>query len=108
MRLKSLKISVIERYSKGVYIMDIDFMRAYYRNNYQHAYDVAVAGSEEYRKKKEIRYHKDDELSKLLGGTKTEAYKKFDEYIEAYADEMDVMLEEVYLLGAGDREKMLK
>lgn len=44
----------------------------------------------------------------MMGGTNTAFYRKFDEYIGAYADEMDVMLEEVYLLGAADREKMLR
>ena len=29
-------------------------------------------------------------------------------YISAYADEMEVMREETYLLGAADREQMLK
>ena len=88
--------------------MDTGFMRDYYRNNYLHAYDTAVAGSEEYKKKRDVRYDKEDQLTKLLGGIRTEAYEIFDEYIAAYADEMDVMLEEVYLLGARDREKMLR
>ena len=44
-----------------------------------------------------------EQLAEAVG-----VYRKFDEYIGAYADEMDVMLEEVYLLGAADREKMLR
>ena len=44
----------------------------------------------------------------MMGGTKTMLYKKFDDYISAYADEMEVMREETYLLGAADREQMLK
>lgn len=44
----------------------------------------------------------------MMGGTCTDLYQKFDEFISAYADEMDVMLREVYLLGAADREKMLR
>ena len=43
-----------------------------------------------------------------MGVIRTSLYRKFDDFISAYADEMDVMLEEVYLLGALDREKMLR
>ena len=50
----------------------------------------------------------EDELTEMLGGTHTPEYKKFDDFISAYADEYDVMLEEVYLLGAADRERMLR
>ena len=35
-------------------------------------------------------------------------YKVFDKYISAFCDEMEVMREETYLLGAADREQMLK
>ena len=88
--------------------MDREFMRVFYRTHYEHAYDIAVKDSVEYKKMRDIRYLIEDELTELLGGTGTEAYKKFDEFISAYADENDVMLEEVYLLGAADRERMLK
>ena len=44
----------------------------------------------------------------MMGGNRTMIYKKFDEYISAFSDEMEVMREETYLLGASDREKMLK
>ena len=57
---------------------------------------------------KSIRYVIEDELTEKLGGTKTELYQLFEKFIDAYADEMDVLLEEMYLLGAKDREKMLK
>ena len=88
--------------------MDKEYMRDYYRNRYDHAYDVAVAGSVAYENEKNIRQEKEDELIRLLGGTGTIAYQKFDEYITAYMQEMDVMLEEIYLLGALDRERMLR
>ena len=44
----------------------------------------------------------------MMGGTATLLYKVFDEYISAYCDEMELMREETYLLGAADREQMLK
>lgn len=88
--------------------MDREFMREFYRTNYQHACDVAVADSEEYKKKRDIRYQIEDELTELLGGTGTIEYKKFDDFLGAFEDEKDVMQEEIYLLGAMDREKMLR
>lgn len=83
-------------------------MRLFYRTFYEHAYDVAVADSEEYREKQQIRQALEDELEKMMGGINTPLYQKFDEYVGAYADEMDVMHEETYLLGASDRERMLR
>ena len=88
--------------------MNKEFMRSFYRKYYAHSYDKAVSHSKRYRRLQKIRYQLDDELAAMMGGTNTALYKKFDEYIGAYADEMDVMLEEVYLLGALDREKMLR
>ena len=44
----------------------------------------------------------------MMGGTGTIMYKNFDEYISAFSEEMEVMREETYLLGAADREQMLK
>lgn len=88
--------------------MDKEFMREFYRTFYNHAYDVAVRDSEEYKRVRDIRYRIEDELTEMLGGICTEKYKKFDEYVSAYADENNVMLEEVYLLGAADRERMLR
>lgn len=32
----------------------------------------------------------------------------FDDYLNAYTDEMEFLLQEVYLQGAQDREKMLR
>ena len=32
----------------------------------------------------------------------------FEEYLDAYADEQEILLEEMYLLGALDRERMLR
>jgi len=38
----------------------------------------------------------------------SEAHKRFNEYLDACAEEVEILLEEIYLLGASDREKMLK
>lgn len=88
--------------------MNMEFMREYYRSYYTNPFDEAIRDSVEYRVKQAIRYVIEDELTEKLGGSKTELYQLFEKFIDAYADEMDVLLEEMYLLGAKDREKMLK
>ena len=88
--------------------MDRNFMRSFYEKYYEHPYDKAVSRSKRYKRMRKIRYKIEDEHTKMMGGTRTALYQKFDEFLGAYADEMDVMLREVYLLGALDREKMLR
>ena len=83
-------------------------MRTYYRRFYENPCDLVVADSEEFREKRDLRYNLEDELTEMMGGNRTLLYQKFDDYISAYADEMEVMREETYLLGAADREQMLK
>lgn len=88
--------------------MDREYMRTYYRRFYENPCDLVVAESDEFKEKRDLRYKLEDELTAMMGGTGTIMYKKFDEYISAFADEMEVMREETYLLGAADREQMLK
>ena len=88
--------------------MDKEFMRSFYRKYYVHPYDKVVSRSKRYRRLQKRRYQLEDELAEMMGGINTPLYKKFDEYVGVYADEMDVMHEETYLLGAADREKMLR
>lgn len=88
--------------------MDKEYMRTYYRRFYENPCDLVVADSEEFREKRDLRYKLEDELTEMMGGNRTLLYQKFDDYISAYADEMEVMREETYLLGAADREQMLK
>lgn len=88
--------------------MDREYMRAYYRRFYENPTDLVVAESEEFKEKRDIRYRVEDEFTEMLGGTSTALYKKFDEYISAFSEEMEVMREETYLLGAADREQMLR
>lgn len=88
--------------------MDREFMREFYRNFYIHASDEAVKDSEEYMEKSSIRSKLEDEMIEMLGGVRTEEYHKFDQFLSALFDEYDVMLEETYLMGAKDREKMLR
>ena len=88
--------------------MDKEYMRNYYRRMYENPCDLVIINSEEFEEKKKIRYALEEKLEEMMGGTSTQLYKVFDEYISAFSDEMEVMREETYLLGAADREQMLK
>lgn len=88
--------------------MDREYMRSYYRRFYENPSDLVVIESDEFKEKRDLRYNLEDELTEMMGGTGTIMYKKFDEYISAFSEEMEVMREETYLLGAADREQMLK
>ncbi|MBQ5675102.1 MAG: hypothetical protein IIV45_08510 [Lachnospiraceae bacterium] len=88
--------------------MDREYMRSYYRRFYENPSDLVVTESDEFKEKRDLRYNLEDELTEMMGGTGTIMYKKFDEYISAFSEEMEVMREETYLLGAADREQMLK
>lgn len=93
---------------RKVKVMDREYMRSYYRRFYENPSDLVVTESDEFKEKRDLRYNLEDELTEMMGGTGTIMYKKFDEYISAFSEEMEVMREETYLLGAADREQMLK
>ena len=88
--------------------MDKEFMREFYRNFYMHPCDEAIKDSEEYKEKNQIRFELENEVEKMLGGTRTNEYKIFDDFLTAFYDEYEVLLEEMYLMGARDRERMLR
>ena len=83
-------------------------MREFYKNFYMHPSDEAIKDSEEYKEKSRIRFELENEVEKMLGGMGTAEYKKFDDFLTAFYDENEVLLEEMYLLGAYDRERMLR
>ena len=44
----------------------------------------------------------------MLQENSKELVEVFEDYLDACADELEVLLEEIYLMGAQDREKMLR
>ncbi len=88
--------------------MDREFMTEFYQKFYIHPSDVAIKDSDEYKKKYDIRSELEDEVEKILGGINTAEYKVFDKFLSALYDEYEVLLQGMYLLGALDRERMLK
>lgn len=83
-------------------------MTEFYQKFYIHPSDVAIKDSDEYKKKYDIRSELEDEVEKILGGINTAEYKVFDKFLSALYDEYEVLLQGMYLLGALDRERMLK
>ena len=89
-------------------VMDKSFMRAFYREFYSNPQSEAVKDSEEYKNKRFVRYCIEEKLFAKLKENNMELYEYIEKYLDAYADEVEIALEEMYLLGAWDRERMLK
>lgn len=88
--------------------MDRCFMQSFYKNYYMNPQNEAVKNSEEYPIKRNTRYELETKLTEYLKNTGEELLQLFEEYLDAYADEQEILLEEMYLLGATDRERMLR
>lgn len=88
--------------------MDMEFMRDYYRMNYFQDCKPLLIEREEYDKKSMIRFQKEEEFKERLGGYNSELYPVFEKLVDCIEEVHDVMLEEMYLIGARDRENMLR
>lgn len=83
------------------------FMKSFLNNYYADYQTEAVIDSKEYQHRKNKRYELERNFESALQEQK-ELYKLFEEYLDACANEQEVLLEEIYLMGAQDREKMLR
>lgn len=88
--------------------MDREFMKSFCKNYYSDFEKEAIKNSESYKERREERYKAENELVLKLQEYGEEAIELFEKYLDAYADEIEVHLEEMYLMGAEDREKMLR
>ena len=88
--------------------MDREFIRSFYQRYYENPQGEAVKDSEEYKNKRDKRYEEESKLIKLLEKTNSDLLNALENYLDACADEQDVLLEETYLMGAYDHEKMLR
>lgn len=87
--------------------MDRKFMRSFCQKYYSDFQTDAVKDSTEYQERKKKRYEIERKFELKL--QEHEGLEKlFEEYLDACADEQEVLQEEVYLLGAQDREKMMR
>lgn len=88
--------------------MDREFMKSFLNNYYADYQSEAVKDSEEYRKRQTKRYEIEKKFELLLQEHGEELLFLFEQYLDAYADEQEVLMQETYLMGAQDREKMLR
>lgn len=83
-------------------------MREYYRNYYADPQTEAVRDCIVYREKRSVRYVIEAELFDSLKKVDNQLCDMFEMYLDSYADELEILLEEMYLLGACDKAKMLE
>ena len=88
--------------------MDREFMKSFLQNYYTDYESEAVKDSAEYQESKKRRYEIEEKFELMLQDYSKELVGLFDDYLNAYTDEMEFLLQEVYLQGAQDREKMLR
>ena len=87
--------------------LDREFMKSFLNNYYADFQSEAVKESEEYKEKRNKRYEMERAFELGLQEYK-ELSELFEAYLDACADESEILLEEMYLMGAQDRERMLK
>ena len=88
--------------------MDRKFMKSFLNNYYSDFQTEAVKDSEEYKERRSYRYELEKKFEVLLLELSNELTKLFEDYLDACSDEQEILLQEMYLMGAQDREKMLK
>ncbi len=88
--------------------MDREFMKTFLNNYYSDFQTEVAKGSKEYQEKRNQRYEIEKKFELLLQENSKELVEVFEDYLDACADELEVLLEQMYLLGAADREKMLR
>ena len=88
--------------------MEREFMKSFLNNYYADYLSEAVKDSEEYRKRQTKRYEMEKKFELLLQENSKKLVEVFEDYLDVYADELEILLEEIYLMGAQDREKMLR
>ena len=87
--------------------MDRAFMKLFCQNYYADFQTEAVKNSEEYQEKRSRRYDLENKIELALQEYGKEVVGLIEQYLDAYADEQEILLQEMYLMGAQDREKML-
>ena len=88
--------------------MEREFMKSFLNNYYADYQSEAVKDSVEYQEKRKLRYETEKKFVLMLQENSKELVEVFENYLDACADELEVLLEQMYLLGAADREKMLR
>ncbi|MCD8012165.1 MAG: hypothetical protein LUG99_03140 [Lachnospiraceae bacterium] len=88
--------------------MDKQFMREYFDKMYEEPISVIVEGDSEYEKHKKEMYQKINEFEAMVGGPDAKECKVLDEILTKCDEMWECVITNAYLLGAKDRERMLK
>ena len=86
--------------------MDRDFMRSFCQNYYFDFQTEAVKDSKEYQERRAQRYEIEKKFVLLLQESSKELVELFEVYLDSCTDELEILLQETYLMGAQDREKI--
>lgn len=87
--------------------MDREFMKKYYKTK-EDPYHIATEGDEEYRQEIEKFGEMEKEFCRTVGGMESEIFKKYEECVDQLANATNILVADAYLMGAEDREKMLR
>lgn len=88
--------------------MDRTFMMHYYEMEYEEQSVDIFRKLEEYAEASNRHRALEKKLRELVGGGDNPAWKMYEECMMAYIDLVDIMRKESYLMGAQDREKMMR
>ena len=77
--------------------MDREFMRSFCRNYYSDFETEAIKDSEEYQERRKQRYETERKLELKLQESGEEIQALFEQYLDACADELEILLEEMYV-----------
>lgn len=88
--------------------MNREFMKTFLNNYYMDYQSEAVKDSVEYQERRKQRYEIEKKFVLLLQESSKELVELFEVYLDSCADELEILLQEMYLMGAQDCEKMLR
>lgn len=99
---------IIELEKRRKKSMDKEFMKSFYERYYENPYGEAVKESEIYCELQKKRQEIEGVLESKIRAVGEEIILLFEEYMDILSDEQEVLLQEMYLMGAQDRERMLR
>lgn len=88
--------------------MDRNFMKSFYERYYENPVGEAIRGSEKYHDLQKKRQEIECVLEEKLRDSGKDLMQLFDTYLDICTEEIEILLQEVYLQGACDRERMLR
>ena len=88
--------------------MDYEFMTLFRKNFYEDYLQEAIKDSVECKEKRALRYEVESQFELAVQTSGKELMELYENYQEVFWQEVECMLECVYILGTSDREKMLR